>query len=173
MWAEWERDAAIAASRHRVVVAQPDPEPEPVMEAPDLAFVSTYAANKRAAVAARTDRRAQIASENAERQRLDNLIWAAGLSTEIQPRELSASPILTTAVERIAAERQVAGLTGVNPEAASVAARIRRESVTAGISARESMVADAPEPVRAVIAQQIIQSDRAAGRELAYIIGRR
>lgn len=168
--AQWdaERDASIAAS-----VAQPDPEHEPVMEAPDLAFISTYAANKRAAVAARTDRRARIASENAERQRLDDLIWAAGLSTEIQPRELSASPILTAAVERIASERQVAGLTGVDPASASVAARIRQESIAAGIAAREGMLAATPEPVRAVVEQQIRQSDRAAGREMAFAFAKR
>lgn len=165
MLAKWdaERDAAIAASRHRAAVAQPEPEPT----AP--AFTSTYAADERAARAARSDRRAQIAEENAERRRLDDLIWAAGLSTEIQPRELSTSPLLAAAVERIAVERMDAGLSGVDPAAASVAARIRRESIVAGIAARESMVASAPEPVRAVIEQQIRQSDRAAGRELAYL----
>lgn len=161
MLAEWdaERDAAIAALRHRH---------EPVMEAPDPTFTSTYAADERAAAAARADRRAQIAGENAERQRLDGTLWAAGLSTEIQPREMAASPLLFAAVERIAAERQAAGKTGVDPAAACVAARIRRESIVAGMAARESMIADAPEPVRVVIEQQIRQSDRAAGRELAF-----
>lgn len=170
MWAEWdaERDTKIAAAaRHRAAVAQPDPEPEPEASCP--AFTSTYAADERAAVAARADRRARIAEENAERKRLDGLIWAAGLSTEIQPRELSTSPLLAAAVERIAVERMDAGLSGVDPAASSVAIRIRRESIAAGIAARESMVAAAPEPVRVAVKQQIRQSDRAAGRELAYI----